>query len=171
MKKKDLVETGILLLGLWLLYRAITSLAHLISYSYFQFTSNVSPENTFEGYIVVYLLHTICCGFGVYLCFRKRNWLIHNTGLNIQDETSFSKEITKYDMLETGIIVLSIGTAFLTFPDFLDNCIRFLKSKISDSNITYEFTLPFFYFLLPLIALIYRDRILDLLYPEYKKEE
>jgi hypothetical protein len=171
MKKKDLIETSILLLGLWLLYSGIMSLVFFLAYGYIEISENPSPENSYNGYLIANFLYTVCYGAGVFLCFKKREWLIQNISISTNDEVKFNGEITKRDLLETGIIVLAIATIFLTLPDLLDNLIRFFKSKISDTTITYEFTFPFIYFILPLLTLIFRDKILEWIYPQKKTEQ
>jgi hypothetical protein len=171
MKKKDLVETSILLLGLWFLYKGISTLAIvLINVSFDFFFSDYSEQ--VSRYIMVNFIFTVSYALGAFICLRRKEWLIQNTGLNSEEETLLWENlISKKDILETGIVVISFGLIFHTLPDLLKNIFYFFRSRAGNDFVDYEFTYPFIMFLLPLIAIIIRDKLAELIYSKPKKKE
>jgi ABC-type Mn2+/Zn2+ transport system permease subunit len=168
MKKKDLVETAILILGLWFLYRAIISLFVLI-YSVFMY--NPPEPYLIKNEILSNIIFTFCFSLGVFLCFKKREFLINQLGLLSDSEIlPDNSNITKSELLGTAIVILSIGLIFQQAPNFLYSIIEFFKERLGiESTYRNELGLYFIITMLPFIAILLKDKIVSTIYPETKK--
>jgi hypothetical protein len=180
MKKKDLVETAILLLGLWSLYNALTSLFYVVYY-FLGETFSYSPvyDPTFFS---IYSSETISFGILAFLCFFKRTLLLKNLNFHVADRKEQQNEkednkslfdpggelrniASKIDLMEIGIVVLCLGVFFTVLSQFLYAVLNFFKSKLAgDNKHGYNLTLPFFKLLIPLVAVAMRDKVIQLLY-------
>jgi hypothetical protein len=171
MKKKDLVETTILLLGLWFIYQCISGvIPFLLNLSLNFFYSDYSEQ--VSRAIMVESIYAICYAIGAWVCFRRTEWLIENTGLNSQEETLvWENLITKRDVLETGIVIVSFALIFYTLPLLLKNFLFFFQSRAGNQYVDYEFTYPFLLLVVPVIAIIMRDKLTDLIYSKPRKNQ
>ena len=164
MKKKDLVETCILLLGLWFLYMGVSTFAVMAINVSFDFFFNDYSEQV-GRYIMVNFIFTLSYLTGMFICFKKSDWLIQNTQLQSEEQTLLSDNlISKRDILETGIVIVSLALFFQNLPDLLKNIIFFFKSRAGNEYLDFEFTEPFLLVLIPLLAVIMKDKLADMLY-------
>jgi hypothetical protein len=171
MKKKDLVETAVLLLGLWLLYKSIATISYVLMNGSLNFFFNDYSEEV-SRYIVVNLIFTFSYLTGAFVCFKRKDWLIQNTGLHSEEETLLQDNlISKRDVLETGIVIVSLALVFQTLPDLLKNFFDFFRSRAGNDYVDYEFTQPFIMFLVPLLSIIMRDKIADIIYSKKNKPD
>lgn len=169
MKKKDLVETAILFLGLWFIYQCLSRLIpFIINLSLNFFYSDYSE--LVNRAIMVESIYAISYAVGAWVCFKKTEWFIQNTDLNLQEETlSLENLISKRDILETGIVIISFGLIFYTLPLLLKNFLFFFQSKAGNQYVDYEFTYPFLLLVVPILAIIMRDKLAELIYTKPKK--
>jgi hypothetical protein len=171
MKKKDLVETAILLLGLWFIYQCLSRfIPFLINLSFNFFYSDYSEQ--VNRAIMVESIYAISYAFGAWVCFKRSEWLIQNTDLKSEEETLLWENlISKRDILETGIVIVSFALIFYTLPLLLKNVLFFFQSKAGNEYVDYEFTYPFLLMVVPVLAIIMRDKLADLIYSKPKKNE
>jgi hypothetical protein len=178
MQKKDLIETAILLLGLWSLYNVIIPLFYVVYY-YLGELFAASPVYD-PAYFSAYITESLSFGILTFLCFAKRPLLLRSLNLAYPDEKLTEKEnktdfleseehittiATKIELIEIGIIVLCLGVLFTALPYFLFAVFTLFKSKIAtDDGTNYSLTLPFLRILIPVIIIIARDKIIKLLY-------
>jgi hypothetical protein len=180
MKKADLLETAILLLGLWSLYNGLIALFYVVYY-FLGETFSYSPVYD-PAFFSAYASEAISYGMLVFLCFAKRNLLLRNLNFPLHDdEQKEGKEgktdvlesraelkniATKVDLMEIGIVVLCLGVFFTALPYFLYALFNLFKSKVSgDDKHVYNVTLPFFKLLIPAVIIVIRDKVIQLLYP------
>lgn len=178
MKKKDLVETGILLLGLWSLYNGLIALFYVVYYFLGEtFSSSPVYDPTFFS---MYGSESISFGILAFLCFAKRALLLKNLNFNThieplekENETDLLKTgnevnyiANKIDLMEIGIVILCLGVLFTALPYFLYAIFGLFKSRVSSDNLqNYNITLPFVKILIPVIIIVTRDKVVRLLYP------
>jgi hypothetical protein len=184
MKKEDILETAILLLGLWSLYNGLISLFYVV---YYFFAEAFSSYPVYDpNFYSVYSSEAISFGILTFLCFAKRTLLLKNLNFipyheghkkEEEKEAHFletNNEInyvaTKIDLLEIGIVILCLAILFTALPHFLYAILGYFKSKTSEnSSQNYNLTLPFVKIIVPLVIIVTRDKAIQLLYPANKR--